>query len=272
MINFGSAFYVEMVVKSPRHKAIPLIEYNGVPLYDWIDIAVETKELFGFDNLAFKNRYLNEYFLNGISKGLKMRKLKKMPIVLNPVLLIRLTKNNDTAPFERDISLKLKVMTSYSWNTMELESTGRRFSLNNFTRVQMIDGNVHFQTKLKLNNFSRHYSVSLPGEYKSVEFEFINSTSMPLPKTTEIQSIWLQEVHKSFRNFHDESAIFCGSTYFTVPSYFDYCVVLKVSNQKSYLFFRKYYEPVNLIDKDNSLLKKWDKSWNEAFELCESVG
>ena len=74
MINFGSAFYVEMVVKSPRYKAIPLIEYNGVPLYDWIDIAVETKELFGFDNLAFKNRYLNEYFLNGISNGLKMRK------------------------------------------------------------------------------------------------------------------------------------------------------------------------------------------------------
>ena len=65
---------------------------------------------------------------------------------------------------------------------------------------------------------------------------------------------------------------FCSSTYFTVPSYFDYCVVLKVSNQKSYLFFRKYYEPVNLIDKDSSLLKKWDKTWNEAFQLCESVG
>ena len=117
-----------------------------------------------------------------------------------------------------------------------------------------------FMTGLILLWKLKNYLVSLPGEYKSVEFEFINSTIMPLPKTTEIQSIWLQEVYKSFRNFHDESPIFCGSTYVTAPSYFDYCVVLKVSNQKSFLFFRKYYEPVNLIDKDNSLLKKWDKS------------
>ena len=271
MINFGSTFYVEMVVKPPRHKAIPLFGYQGVPLYDWIDIAIETKKLSGIDKLTFKNRYLNE-ILNGISKGLQKHKLMKMPIALNPVLLVRLYKNNDTETFERDISFKIKVKTSYSPLTMELESVGRRSFLDNFTQVKMHMGNVHFQTNLKLNNHSRHYCISLPGEYESVEFQFGDSNSISLLKTTVIQTIWLQEVYRSFRPFNYELPIFCDNRYFRTLTFYDYCIFLKTSNQKSYLFFRKYYEPVNLINYDNSVLKKWDRTWNEASELCESVG
>ena len=60
-IHFGSTFNVEMLVKAPRHKAIPAIKYgSGKFLYDWIDIAIETKELPNIDHMTSENRYLSE--------------------------------------------------------------------------------------------------------------------------------------------------------------------------------------------------------------------
>ena len=261
-IDFSSAFHVDMIVKAPRHKAIPLIAYRGLLLYDWIDVAIETKQLSDLDNSAFENRYLSEV-ISGLPRGYQIHKLMKLPTSLDPVLLIRAHKIDDDDENIEDVHFRMNIKTRYWPLGRGFESLIKRFH-HIKSGLTIHAGAMNYLTTLKLNSYAKDHIISLPGEYESVEFEFGWSKSVSLPKSILIQSIWLQDVYNSFKNFHHKSPNLCKNNNFTDIFLFDYCLTLNVSNQKSYLFFRKYFETVDS--------RKWDKSWNRAFQLCESVG
>ena len=170
-----------------------------------------------------------------------------------------------------NLRLRVKIRTKYHFEAVEIESLNKSMWLPYHTMLLM-EAKVHFQKTLKLDSYTRHHTVSTPGDYESVELEVDNFTNSLLPMATAIHATWLKDVHHSFRTFNQESPTWCRNTAFNKRFVHNYCHTIKVSNHKTYFFFRKHYEPINYLAVFNSLLKKWDGTWNEASELCESVG
>ena len=254
-IHFGSTFYVEMLVKAPRHKSTPLIKYQyGQFQYDWVDIAIETKQPPGIDHMTFENKHLNE-IITLHAKSSEKHQLKRISSGRESVLLLHVHQHSDVKNDRENVGLGLRI-----------KKKTRYFYAQTMSEV-------HFQTTLKLDSYTRHYAVSLPGEYESVEFDVDNFTYTSFPKRAVIHAMWFKDVYNSFKTFNYEPPLLGVNTGKMSPEKYYLYLEIKVSNHKNYLFFPKYWHPVswwNVIE--NSLPRKWERTWNEASELCESMG